>query len=170
VTQSRLLDVLRAAATCDPQWDRLLEPYHPYQTPPTSLHLAVLIEPYLTYILEGRKTVESRFNVHPRPPYRRVHTEDLLLLKQASGPIVGVCRAGAVWNYQLDPDSWGEIKRHFAAALCAQDSFWDERARAAYATLIRIENVQPMPALAIPKRDRRGWVIVADRAATPRML
>lgn len=167
---SPLLDDLCAAAADDPQWRRLLAPYDPYQAPPTSLHLAVLVEPYLTYLLDGRKTIESRFTIHPRPPYRRVLAGDLLLLKRSAGPIVGACRAAAVWDYQLDPDSWTHIRHGFAAALCAQDGFWDERAHAAYATLIRVEQVQHLPALPLGKRDRRGWVVIADRADTPRLL
>jgi hypothetical protein len=167
---SPLLDDLRTAAARDPQWQHLLAPYDPFQAPPTSLHLAVFVEPYLTYMLEGRKTVESRFTLTPRPPYRRVLAGDLLLLKQSSGPIVGACRAGAVWDYQLVPDSWTQIKQDFAAALCAQDGFWDERAKAAYATLIRIESLQVLPPLPVAKRDRRGWVVILDRSATPRLL
>src|SRR5580692_1379944 len=67
------------------------------------LHLAVFIEPYLQYVLEGKKTVESRFGIQRRPPFGHVREGDILLLKRSGGPITGVCLVGQVWFYQLDP-------------------------------------------------------------------
>src|SRR5437867_4139305 len=55
-----------------------------------SLHLAVLLEPYLGYVLEGRKTVESRFSAVRCPPYRRVQSGDVVLLKSSGGPVEGI--------------------------------------------------------------------------------
>jgi hypothetical protein len=40
-----------------------------------------MVEPYLGYILEGKKTIESRFSKPLIPPYRRVALGDVVLLK-----------------------------------------------------------------------------------------
>ncbi len=113
----------------------LLAPFNEFAVPPVSLHLAVLVEPYLRFILGGRKTIESRFSVRPTPPYGRVDSGDVVLLKESGGPIVGAFTALSAWDYRLDPDSWAHLRREFAVALCAQDGFWEERAAAEYATL-----------------------------------
>jgi hypothetical protein len=126
-----------------------------------ALHLAVCVEPYLRYILEGKKTVESRFSKRQFAPYHHVDCGDVVLLKKSSGPVVGICLVTHVWFYRLNPDSWNELRTHFAQALCASDpAFWQEREQATYATLMRVREVQAVTPISLPKRDRRGWVVL----------
>lgn len=129
------------------------------------VHLAVFVEPYLQFLLEGKKTVESRFSVYRCAPYERVSEGDLVLVKRSGGPICGVCRVEHVWNYQLDPCSWNRIRSDFAAALCAQDpSFWKSREEASFATLMAIRDVRTIAPISVRKRDRRGWVVLRPSA------
>ncbi len=127
------------------------------------VHLAVFVEPYLRFILEGRKTVESRFTSRRYPPYEKVQPGDILLLKRSSGPVVGLCEVASVWFYHLDADSWKTIKTDFAEALCVSDpSFWETRKHASYATLMRITHVSGIAPVKFPKSDRRGWVLLSS--------
>ena len=136
---------------------------HSDQQRTPTLHLSVFNPPYLDYILEGRKTVESRFSVVRCAPYGRVDEGDLLLLKQSSGPIVGVCMVDRVWSYELEPSTFDEIRDTFAEMLCAEDpKFWDMRQRAQYATLMRISHATAINPVHCEKRDRRGWVILSS--------
>jgi hypothetical protein len=128
-----------------------------------ALHLAIFVEPYLRFILDGSKTIESRFSSRSIPPHGRVGTGDIILLKGAGRPIVGWCRAGTVWDYELDPTSWAEIQDRFTPALRPQDGFWEARQAAQFATLIEVRDVNPISPTPIGKRDRRGWVVLADR-------
>jgi hypothetical protein len=160
---------LQGTANAD-AWEALLAPFDELAAPTISLHLAVLVEPYLGFILDGRKTIESRFSVRPSPPYGRVEDGDIVLLKESGGPVVGAFTASAAWHYRLDPASWTELRRDFTDALCAQDGFWEARAAAEYATLIGISQAQRLPPVTIPKRDRRGWVVLADRNESDRLL
>src|SRR3954453_18143184 len=66
------------------------------------VHLAVFVEPFLSFLLEGRKTIESRFSVNRCPPYRSVQTGDLVFIKQSGGAIVAVAEVSNVWFYELD--------------------------------------------------------------------
>ena len=128
-----------------------------------SIHLAIFIEPYLTLLLQGKKTVESRFSSVRCAPFQRVRTGDVVLIKRSGGPIVGICEVGQVWSYELDPSSWREIRRSFINELCAQDpDFWATRAHASFATLMRVKNVVEVSPTAWIKRDRRGWVVVRE--------
>ena len=127
----------------------------------SGLHLAIFIDPYLRYILEGKKTVESRFSERRVAPYGSVKREDVILLKRSGGPIVGLCRASDIWYYELDPESWREIRTGFSQMLCAQDpDFWSQRKSAEFATLIRLTNVVKIQPFKYSKRDRRGWVVL----------
>jgi hypothetical protein len=128
---------------------------------PAQLHLAIFVEPYLTFILEGKKTVESRFSSVRCAPYDKVKTGDVILLKKAGGPVSGICRAAAAWFYEVDQTSLKEIRRKFATQICAADSdFWSAREEKSFATLISLTDVKRLPEFAISKRDRRGWVTI----------
>jgi hypothetical protein len=124
------------------------------------VHLAVLVEPYLTFILEGKKTIESRFSVNRHAPFEQVQRGDIIVLKRSSGPVEGICRVADAWFYQLDPKTWPEIER-YASALCMDDSsFWKQKRGASYASLMRIEDIIRVPSFDIDKLDPRGWVVL----------
>jgi len=124
-----------------------------------SLHLAIFREPYLTFIMEGKKKIETRFAKRPCPPFGRVSDGDVVLLKHAGGDIVGICEVEKVWFYHLNPDALASIKARFGELICPVDgSFWSERASKLVATLMLVKNVMPITGLHIEKRDRRGWV------------
>lgn len=158
-----LVDELLLAVQGDPFWESYLKQLKTPSSATFTLHLAILVEPYLQFILEGKKTVESRFSTRRFAPYNRVEKGDVVLLKQSSGPIVGVCQVAYAWFYELDPDSWRTIKKDFAIAICAQDpDFWKQREAASFATLMRIENVKSISPIKFTKRDRRGWVVLQE--------
>jgi hypothetical protein len=163
VKARRLLDDLLANATG--AWSDLLAPFGCEAT--SALHLAIFNEPYLGFILDGSKTVESRFSIRGVAPYGRVSPGDVILLKGSGKPVVGCCRAEHVWDYELATDSWDEIRTRFGSAIRAQDGFWESRQLARFATLIRVEDVRATAPLEVPKRDRRGWVVLAEPAASP---
>ncbi|NES70617.1 MAG: ASCH domain-containing protein [Okeania sp. SIO2D1] len=158
-----LVDDLRLALKGDAFWENYLEQLNKPCLEPFALHLAILVEPYLQFILDGQKTVESRFATRRFAPYKRVQKGDIVLLKRSSGAIVGVCQVACVWFYELDPESWQTIKEKFTVAICAQDNkFWEDREKASYATLMRIQNVKPISPVKFVKRDRRGWVVLHE--------
>jgi len=157
---------VQAAVQGDLFWEGYLRQVAAPHTARWSLHLAILVEPYLQFILEGRKTVESRFAVRRCAPYECVQRGDVVLLKRSGGPIVGLCEIADAWFYRLDPRSWSTIRQEFTQALCAQDpAFWQTRQHASFATLMRLQHVRPLTPLPCAKRDRRGWVILQRPAA-----
>ena len=158
-----IVSLLRERLANDPAWHGLLQ--RDAQGNPSGLHLGVFVEPFLQYVLEGKKTIESRFSRRPIAPYRSVSPGEVVLLKASGGPIVGVAQVDEVWNFELDPASWRRIRRDYADALCAQDPhFWVERSRARYATLMALGAVRRIDPFRFPKRDRRGWVCLGTDA------
>jgi ASC-1-like (ASCH) protein len=126
------------------------------------LHLAIFVEPYLTFILEGKKTVESRFSSVRCAPYDKVRAGDVILLKKAGGPVTGVCRANSAWFYEVDRSNLKEIRREFAEQICpAESDFWATREDTSFATLISLADAKRLPEFVVGKRDRRGWVTIA---------
>lgn len=122
------------------------------------VHLAIFVEPYLTAVLEGRKTVESRFGARRRAPYRCIQANDLILIKKSGGPVVGLTVARSVHFFTLSPDVLGELRAMFSDRLCADDAFWRSRADKRYATMIELGETVSLPPTPVDKRDRQGWV------------
>ena len=149
--------------TRSPEWrTRLAEVCGP--APDRTLHVAVMQEPFLSLLLQGRKTIESRFSVNRVSPYDDVRTGDVLALKAQSGPIVGITLVEHVTFYELEPAVWDELRERFSGPLCAEEpEFWHARAHARYATLMRVSDTFDIKPVSVAKRDRRGWV----RLGTP---
>lgn len=124
-----------------------------------ALHVAVMREPFRSHLLEGRKTVESRFSRRRGAPWGRVATGDSLLIKADSGPVVGLALVAAVEYHELDGAVAHQLRARYARQMCATDArFWQERADCRYATLIHVSDVQPVAQFAVAKHDRRAWV------------
>ena len=126
-----------------------------------TFHLAIFVEPYLRWILEGRKTVESRFSKRRVAPYGTVRTGDWLILKRSSGPVVGICRASNVFCDELSPKKLLRIRAQYSKSLCATDErFWEMRSDSRYVTLIHLNDVRRLTPFCCGKRDRRGWALI----------
>ena len=123
------------------------------------LHLAVLSEPFLSWLLDGSKTIESRFSRVRCAPYGTLAEGDIVVVKKTGGPVTGAFQAGTVRSYHLTPARVAQLRDQYAAQICADDNqFWADRADCAYATLVDVTHVRLLAAQAFPKKDRRGWV------------
>lgn len=129
-----------------------------------SVHLAVMAEPFLTYLLGGAKTVESRFSVNRCAPFGRATAGDIVLLKAVSAPVVGVCEISRAWYFDLSATPISGIKERFGRELCADNEFWTTRRHAGYASLFEVKAVRSLSPFPCPKRDRRGWVVLGGRS------
>jgi hypothetical protein len=127
------------------------------------LHVAVFSEPFLSLVLSGQKTIESRFSRNRCAPYGEVYEGDIILMKEVAGPIKGIALARRSWCYDLASEPLERIRDRFAAGVCADDAFWAARADALYATLIELESAASLIAVRCDKRDRRGWVLLRSR-------
>jgi ASC-1-like (ASCH) protein len=127
------------------------------------LHLAVFSEPFLSFVLDGRKTVESRFSRARRAPFGAVSEGDIILIKEVAGPVCGIALAKQAWYYDLTRVSLHNIRERYGMTICADNDFWDSRRDANYGTLIELAEVSSISAFDCDKRDRRGWVPLRSR-------
>lgn len=156
-----LLETVGEYLSAHERWTRPVRPDGPTVRKTGAVHLAVFVPPFLEFLLDGRKTIESRFSVNRCPPYERVEAGDLVLVKQSGGPVVAMAEVSRVWYYHLDETARDFISAHFSTQLCIEGpDFWDAKAGSCYATLMQfssVEKIDPIPCL---KRDRRGWVVL----------
>lgn len=160
--RENVIEQLGEAVKSDSFWSEYLGSLSNESKTKFSLHLAVFVEPFLQYVLDGKKTMETRFSVVRCAPYERVASGDVILLKKSGGDIIGICKVRSAAFYRLEKNAWDEIKT-FARDICAEDpQFWEQRKNASYATLLRVNRVKTTDPISVKKRDRRGWVILRD--------
>jgi ASC-1-like (ASCH) protein len=109
------------------------------------VHVAVLLQPYLELILQGKKTVESRLTIQARDPYDNICKGDRIYFKQSSGPY----RAAAIADHvlfedNLTPRRIKEIHREYNHLICGEDSFWHWKRNSKFCTLIWLRDVHPI--------------------------
>lgn len=124
---------------------------------PERIHIAVMVEPYLSLILQGKKTVESRFSRNRIAPWQRVRPGDIVVMKKSGGAFVGMFEAADVLYAELN-DGVDPIREHYQFALCVDDAFWQSKADSRYATLIFIDRLLPFKPFFLPFKNRQAWI------------
>lgn len=128
-----------------------------------AIHLAVFNEPYLSLLLSGEKTIESRFSKNNIAPHFRVKEGDIILLKKSGGKIEGYMKVKKVLHSgPVNSQKLTFFEKNFSPQICASvdANFWDARNQCNYATLVQIHEVEKLVPFSIEKKDRRGWVIL----------
>ena len=63
-------------------------------------HLAILSPGWIELILDGSKTIESRFTKVRCAPFRKVHEADSVYLKESGGLVKGMFTVAEVETYE----------------------------------------------------------------------
>jgi hypothetical protein len=162
MSEARILEQIAAAAETHDDWKQL--ELFAGQSACAGMHIACMVEPFLGYILEGKKTIESRFSKPLIAPYQRAAVGDVVLLK--AGPIVASFRTAWVEFIELNRQQRTRLVADYSEAICADEAFWEARTDKRFATLLGISEVRRLTPLKVDKQDRRGWMVLRDSAAT----
>lgn len=123
-----------------------------------TLHLGIFTEPYLTYMLEGKKRVESRFSKKKIAPYEKIKKEDIVLVKKSGGNIIAYFTIKEVLFFDLQNISIEKIKEQYNKELCVDDTFWENKKESKYATLIVIDQIIKLKPFPINKKGMQTWI------------
>ena len=129
------------------------------------VHLAIFNEPFLSLLMNGIKTIESRFSINRIAPFNKISKGDIILIKESGKNVTGLFIAGRVTFYSnLNKTLFDKIESEFGEQICTQYSkeFWNQRSKANFATLIEIKKVIMINPIILKKRDRSGWSILRD--------
>lgn len=152
-----------------------------------NLHIGLFVEPYLGLILNGKKTIESRFSKVKNVPYHSVQPNDFIYLKKSSGPVYGVIEAGPTHYFKLrPPDEYHPLLFHnstsddftytlesirtkYGSQLCLTDEFWNLKKDSNYATLIEIRSLIKFekPIDFKIHKNRQSWIIFKRNISLP---
>ena len=128
-------------------------------------HLAILKQPYLDYILSGKKTIESRFSKVRCAPFGIIKAGDVVLLKESGGRVKGEFEVAKVSFFEnISFFDLCQIRK-YENEICSylEEDFWISRSSARYITLLWIKNAKSyLKPYVYAKQDRRGWVVLED--------
>ena len=131
-------------------------------------HLAILSPGWIERILDGSKTIESRFTKVRCAPFGKVHAGDVVYLKESGGRVKGMFTVAEVETYENLTDAqicdlfYKEYREQIFSSLSASmQRPPDKWLSAKHATLIHVADPvafeKPFP---FPKRDPRAWVVL----------
>ncbi len=123
------------------------------------LHLGVFSEPYLTYMLEGSKTIEARFSKMRIMPYNAISEKDIVIVKRSGGNVVAYFTIKKVLFFDLEQYDINDIKKKYQKELCVDEEFWNIKNDSKYATLIFIDKIYPIKPFKINKKGMNTWLI-----------
>ena len=127
-------------------------------------HLAILKKPYLEVILDGHKTIESRFTKTKRSPFKQIEVGDKIFFKVSSGPVCAVATVAAVKFFEnLTPNKITGLKQQYNHHIRGSNKYWQGRANCKFGSLVWLEEVEPIEPVHISKKDWRAWVVLTEK-------
>ena len=131
-------------------------------------HLAIFTKSAALEVLEGRKTIETRFSLKKIAPFGRVSVGDIVYIKISGGDIIGQFWIAKVIYFEgLDQKDWELIKNNFGDRLSLgsdleNQKFFTQKSASKFGTLIFIDKVEQLITSPIKfiKHDQRGWVVL----------
>jgi hypothetical protein len=133
------------------------------------VHLAIFTEPYLTLLLEGKKTIESRFSIKNLSPFGKVSSGDIILVKRGGGLILAAFVVENVLYYnRLNSPKLQEIEKKFGRLICTyvDQDFWKSRLQVKYGTLINVGKLMHFTPFESNKADRTAWATLRTKSRT----
>jgi hypothetical protein len=129
------------------------------------LHLAIFNEPFLSAVLTGNKTIESRFTTKNIQPFGKVYSGDIILVKESGGKVLGFFIAKNVnyWHRSIN-NTLFSLKHKYDKGICSNlvNDFWETKRNCKYGTLISIDKFEKINPFSTEKNDRSGWVVIKE--------
>lgn len=126
-------------------------------------HIAILKQPFFSMLLNGTKTIESRFSFNRVVPYQKVKIGDEIFLKETGKDITAKTIAKDVKYFELTPDLVEDIRIKYGKAI-GTDKFadWETTKTKRYCTLIWLGKVQKINPIKVPRSNGAGWICLKD--------
>lgn len=123
-----------------------------------AIHLGIFSEPYLTYMLEDKKTIESRFSKNKMMPYNQIAKDDIVIVKKSSRDVLNYFTIKDVLFFDLNTTSIEGIKSKYNKQLCVDETFWINKKNSNYATLIIIDKLFNLKPFHVNKKGMQTWI------------
>ena len=133
-------------------------------------HLAIFDKITAQRILNGQKTVETRFSKAKIAPFAQIGIGDTVFIKPSGQDIIGQFKVAKVIFYQgLDQTDWQYIKATYGQKLSLgtnqeNEKYFNSHSNAIYGSIIFITRVEQFitSPIKFTKKDLRGWVVLEN--------
>ncbi len=128
--------------------------------PQRPCHIAIIAPAVARRLLDGTKTIESRFSRTRRPPFGCVGAGDRVVFKLSGGPCVVDARVRRVQEFtNLTPRSVNSLRRRWNALVAADQAYWRRRLGCRFGVLVWLESVRPIRGVRrVPRQFGNGWI------------
>lgn len=123
-------------------------------------HLGIFTEPCLTDMLNGKKTIESRFSKKKSAPFGKIKKDDIVIVKKSSGNVVAYFTIKEVLSFDLAQYKIEDIKKQYEKELCVSEQFWLEKNDSKFATLLMIDKMILLKPFPITKKGMQTWIVL----------
>ena len=134
------------------------------KTTTTREHVAIVHAWVARALLDGTKTIESRFGRDKRPPFGRIAKGDTVYFRVAGGGYAVRAVVTRVQHFEdLSPKRVAELESRHRSAIGGDDAYWASARQARCGTLVhlrRCEAVDHGPELDRQRGDRRAWFVL----------
>lgn len=116
-------------------------------------------------ILNGKKSIETRFSKAKIAPFGVVSRGDLVYLKPPGEEVMGQFRVRKVFFFEgLDLSDLSDLKQKFGKQINAEEKYWEDKKDSNFGTLIFIGDSERFitSPVKVKKRDMRGWMVLED--------
>ena len=126
-------------------------------------HIAILRQPFFDMVLNGQKTIESRWSMHRVAPYNKINIGDEILLKETGKDVTAKAIVKDVKFYELTPLIAEKIRKEYNKQI-GIDYFedWYSTTQKKYCTLIWLDKVNKIEPIKVPRSNGAGWIIFKD--------
>jgi len=134
-----------------------------------SIHVAILKKPYISLILSGQKTVESRLTKTAVPPLNVIKPGERIFIKASGGPFMATAVAGLIEQYKdLKPSDIHRLSRQYKKAVCGSDEYAELKKHSRFAVYIHLDQVEPLEIGPVYTKSMRAWHVL-DESLSPLM-
>ena len=115
----------------------------------------------MNFILNGEKTIETRWSINKIAPFGVVKPGDLLIMKETGKKATATAIVDRVLFFELTPQIADEIKEEYGKEICIHKfNNWEEVRLKNYATLMWIKDVKTILPTDVPKSCGSGWIVL----------
>lgn len=127
----------------------------------SKMHLGIFSQPFLKLMLDGKKTIDSRFSKNKIAPFDKISKYDVVIVKESSKKIVALFTVKEVLQFTMKDTSLQSLKEKYNSKILADNEFWNNKEKTSnYATLIKIEELIKLKPFAINKVGMQSWIVL----------
>lgn len=124
-------------------------------------HIAILRKSYYDMVLNGEKTIESRWSMHKVAPYNKVSVGDEILLKETGKDVTATAKVKDVKYFELTPQLVDDIRIKYGKQIGTDKlEDWKSTIQKKYCTLIWLDDVKEIKPMKVQRSNGAGWIVL----------